>query len=82
MSTPTGVHMMRDANKNKGLAFTKAERVELGIHGHLPPAVTDLALETSRAKLQFDWASTPLEKYMNLMSLQVTRFRGPFPRLF
>ena len=71
MSTPTGVHVLRNANRNKGLAFPIAERAALGTHGLLPPAESDIARETARAKLQFDKATTPLAKYMLLMNVQV-----------
>jgi hypothetical protein len=71
MSTPTGVHVLRNANRNKGLAFPIAERAALGTQGLLPPAESDIARETARAKLQFDKATTPLAKYMLLMNVQV-----------
>jgi malic enzyme len=65
-----GVWVLNNPSTNKGLAYTRAERRQLGIEGLLPSQVleieqqVELELEHIRAK------STDLEKYIGLASLQ------------
>jgi malate dehydrogenase (oxaloacetate-decarboxylating)(NADP+) len=66
----TGVDLLRDPMKNKGLAFTKAERAALGIRGLLPSRVFDMAGAESHALAQLRSKTSPLEKYIYLQSLQ------------
>ena len=66
----TGVDLLRDPMKNKGLAFTKAERAALGIRGLLPSRVLDMAGAESHALAQLRSKTSPLEKYIYLQSLQ------------
>ena len=45
---PTGYDLLRDPRRNKGTAFTEAERRAWGLEGLLPPAVTTLELQVAR----------------------------------
>jgi malate dehydrogenase (oxaloacetate-decarboxylating)(NADP+) len=67
----TGYALLRDPRKNRGTAFTSAERRELGLEGLLPPA--NLALELQLARLHNELAEldSDLQRYLLVSDLQV-----------
>ena len=55
---------------NKGMAFTKEERDDFGLHGLLPPQVATLEEQLNRSYSVFQSKPTDLEKYIYLRDLQ------------
>lgn len=55
---------------NKGTAFSEKEREEFLLHGLLPPHIATLEEQRERAYKAFQSRGSPLEKYINLRSLQ------------
>jgi malate dehydrogenase (oxaloacetate-decarboxylating)(NADP+) len=73
MTTPhdgQGSELLRDPLTNKGTAFSEAERDRLHLRGLLPPRVFSLDEQVERVLDNLRRKSTPLEKYIFLMSLQ------------
>jgi len=66
----TGYALLRDPRRNKGTAFTAAERAALGLEGLLPPAVSTLALQASRRHAEIVALDHDLLKYLVLSDLQ------------
>lgn len=54
---------------NKGTAYTIEERMALGIHGLLPPAVFDMDSQLERLKNQYEYEASDLARYSFLMAL-------------
>ena len=65
-----GVKILHDPIRNKGTAFTDAERDELKLRGLLPPRVHSMAEQELRVLGNFRAKSTDLEKYLYLIALQ------------
>jgi malate dehydrogenase (oxaloacetate-decarboxylating)(NADP+) len=65
-----GVKILHDPIRNKGTAFTDAERDELKLRGLLPPRVHGMAEQELRVLGNFRAKSTDLEKYLYLIALQ------------
>jgi malate dehydrogenase (oxaloacetate-decarboxylating)(NADP+) len=65
-----GVKILHDPIRNKGTAFTDAEREELKLKGLLPPRVHTMAEQELRALANIREKPTDLEKYLYLISLQ------------
>lgn len=61
--------VLRDALRNRGTAFTREERAELGIVGRLPARVETLAEQQARAYAQLQQQPTDLAKYVYLDAL-------------
>ncbi len=61
---------IHDPRRNKGTAFTEAERDALGLRGLLPPRVVTPAEQEARILENFRSKSSPLEQYIYLISLQ------------
>lgn len=65
-----GIELLRDPHLNKGMAFSLKERQILGIHGLLPPSVFTQDEQVQRIISNFRRASTDLDKFIYLSSLQ------------
>ena len=68
--TPTATEILRDPRRNKGTAFTAAERRALGLRGLLPPRVLTMAEQQARVLENFHRKTSDLEKYIFLAALQ------------
>jgi malate dehydrogenase (oxaloacetate-decarboxylating)(NADP+) len=64
------VQQLRDPVFNKGTAFTRDERTQLGIDGLLPPRVESLQEQAGRVLENVRGKTSPLEKYRYLSALQ------------
>ena len=65
-----GVKIIHDPVRNKGTAFTEAERDELNLRGLLPPRVHTMAEQELRVLGNLRAQPTDLEKYLYLIALQ------------
>ena len=65
-----GVKILHDPIRNKGTAFTVAERETLGLQGLLPPRVHSFAEQELRVLGNIRAKPTDLERYLYLISLQ------------
>ncbi len=65
-----GRDILNDPMRNKGTAFTLAEREELRIEGLIPPAVETIEEQLGRTLLEFERAEGSLAKHIYLRALQ------------
>ena len=65
-----GVELLHDPVRNKGTAFTEAERDALGLRGLLPPAVLSQDVQVARVMENLRRQTSDLERYIALISLQ------------
>ncbi|MGH8618188.1 MAG: NAD-dependent malic enzyme [Burkholderiales bacterium] len=70
--TLKGMERIDDPVRNKGTAFTGAERQRLRLHGLLPPHAETLAQQVSRAYEAYRRKDDDLERHIYLRSLQDT----------
>jgi len=68
----TGAALLRTPLTNKGTAFTREERAELGLGGLLPPRVETLEQQVTRAYAAFGLETTSLGRYRFLRRMQDT----------
>jgi len=68
----TGSNLLEYPLLNKGTAFTKQERMELGLLGLLPPHVEVLATQVDRAYEALQQKTVDIEKHIYLRALQDT----------
>uniref|UniRef100_A0A7N8XNT7 Malic enzyme n=1 Tax=Mastacembelus armatus TaxID=205130 RepID=A0A7N8XNT7_9TELE len=54
----------------QGMAFTLEERLQLGIHGLLPPCFLSQDVQVLRVMKSYETRTNPLDKYILLMTLQ------------
>lgn len=67
---PRGVKLLHDPVRNKGTAFSEAERELVGLRGLLPPRVIPQELQVQRVIKNLRGKSSDLERYQALSSLQ------------
>ena len=65
-----GVKLLHDPVRNKGTAFTDAERDALGLRGLLPPRVSSAAEQEQRVLENLRNKASDLDRYLYLISLQ------------
>lgn len=65
-----GEALLRDPFTNKSTAFTAGERLDLGLDGLVPPAVSTMDQQLARVYENYQVKQTPLERYIHLASLQ------------
>ena len=71
-ATRSGYELLADPQLNKGTAFSEAERDAFALHGLLPPNVSTLDEQMSRALQALRQVETDLERYAFLRDLQDT----------
>ncbi len=64
-----GMDLLRSPERNKGTAFTEAERDALGLRGLLPPYVCTQDEQVARVLGNFRRKTDDLEKFINLAAL-------------
>lgn len=64
-----GMDLLHDPLLNKGTAFTREERLRLGVLGLLPPAVSDPKIQAERVMGNVRKRATAIEKYVDMLSL-------------
>jgi malate dehydrogenase (oxaloacetate-decarboxylating)(NADP+) len=69
MRKATAFEVLHDPRKNKGTAFTKAERVKYGLTGLLPDQVETMDTQILRVNGQLAGLDLPIEKYVYLTAL-------------
>ena len=65
-----GINVLRDPRRNKGSAFSDAERRTLGIEGFLPPSPDGIEIQAARVQAQLAQLDNDLQKYLFLSDLQ------------
>ncbi|MDN3357885.1 NAD-dependent malic enzyme [Actinomadura sp. DC4] len=63
---PVRTAVLQDRSRNRGTAFTREQRAELGITGRLPAAVETLGEQAARAYEQLQDQPSDLHKYLYL----------------
>uniref|UniRef100_UPI00398F7BBC NADP-dependent malic enzyme-like n=1 Tax=Pristiophorus japonicus TaxID=55135 RepID=UPI00398F7BBC len=65
-----GYEITRNPQLNKGMAFSLEERLQLGIHGLLPPCFLTQGVQVLRVLKSYETKTNDLDKYIILMTLQ------------
>jgi len=66
----TGYALLHNPRRNKGTAFTEAERRSHGLEGLLPPAIMTIDLQVARRHDEIAHLDDDLQKYLVLSDLQ------------
>ena len=64
-----GTEILNDPILNKGTAFTKEERKQLGLYGLLPPQIFSISEQMDNVLKSFNSKKTNIEKYIYMMGL-------------
>jgi len=67
---PRGIALIQDPARNKGTAYSEAERETLGLRGLLPPRVTTIEEQVRRVLAAVARKPDAIEKYIYLVALQ------------
>jgi malate dehydrogenase (oxaloacetate-decarboxylating)(NADP+) len=67
---PRGVKLLHDPVRNKGTAFSNAEREALGLRGLLPPRVIEQHLQVERMMATIRAEPNDLQRYVAMVALQ------------
>lgn len=70
MENKSGYLLLRNSRENKGTAFSKEERENLGLEGLLPIHIETMETQILRVNEQLDQFDTPISKYIFLSQLQ------------
>lgn len=70
VTTLTGKAVLEEPLLNKGSAFTREERLELGLLGLLPPHVASIEDQLARTYENYQRKASDLERYIFLAALQ------------
>ncbi|KAL6467773.1 hypothetical protein MHYP_G00234500 [Metynnis hypsauchen] len=65
-----GCDVIRNPHLNKGMAFSLEERLQLGIHGLLPPAFLSQDVQLLQVLRNYELKKDELDRYVFLMGLQ------------
>ncbi|XP_064198434.1 NADP-dependent malic enzyme isoform X2 [Anguilla rostrata] len=65
-----GYDVTRNPHLNKGMAFSLEERLQLGIHGLLPPCFLSQDVQLMRVLRNYEMKKDDLDRYVLLMGLQ------------
>ncbi|KAL4657449.1 NADP-dependent malic enzyme [Arapaima gigas] len=65
-----GYYVTRNPRINKGMAFSLEERIQLGIHGLLPPCFLSQDLQLLRVLRNYEMKKDDLDRFVFLMDLQ------------
>lgn len=68
--SPRGIALIQDPTRNKGTAFTDAERDSLGLRGLLPARITTIDEQVKRVLAAVARKPDAIEKYIYLVALQ------------
>ena len=79
-STPKGYDVLHNADLNKSTAFTREDRMDLGLRGLLPYRINDVETQERRALENIRRKAYDIERYIFLISL-LERNRTLFFRL-
>lgn len=70
MHSLTGVDLLHDPHRNKGMAFTEEERDRLRLRGLLPPRILTQKQQAERIMENFRRLTSDLERHVYMIALQ------------